>query len=245
VTPSTDELVEYLDLQGSSDMVTKTELRQALRQVGLSISDRNMTYYTSLGLLPPPVRVGRRGGAYPEVVVEQLIWVIRSRDRGLSIEAIKELLPLWRWLIRARTRGCIDLRELELFARRHEAVSTEANLAIPSLVNDVITSCLCGDCLQQLEWILKDGTSFRHSEEKPLQLSFLMAMIDEDTGQAALVAWTQLSFPGFGHPDPGAPTSITLGLPVGVELGLAKGPTPAGRRCSRQPRRQREVLPLD
>ncbi|MEA2901407.1 MAG: MerR family transcriptional regulator, copper efflux regulator [Actinomycetota bacterium] len=240
------ELTEYLDLQDSTEMVTKAEVRQALRDGGLTISDRNLVYYTSLGLVPPAVRVGNRAGTYPQIVIEQLAWVIRSRERGLSLDAIKEVLPVWRWLVWGRTRNCIDLREFELAARRLEP-SIEANYAIPNLVHDVITSCLCGECLQQIEWILKDGTSFRHTEANPLKLSFLLATVDQATGKPHLMAWTQLSFPGLGSPDPSQPTSITLGLPIGLDLPVSRPrerPSGRARGCGRRTTRQREVLPL-
>lgn len=92
----TRELAEYLEMQTSPAFVTKTELFRALRGMGLSISDRNLTYYTSLGLVPPAVRIGGRAGAYPELVVEQLGWVVRARARGQSLDSLKELLVLWR-----------------------------------------------------------------------------------------------------------------------------------------------------
>ncbi|PZS09686.1 MAG: hypothetical protein DLM70_01340 [Chloroflexi bacterium] len=239
------ELSDYLDLQNSTELVTKTELRQGLRDQGLSISDRNLTYYTSVGIIPSAVRFGSRGGAYPRVVVEQLSWAIRARKRGLSIETIRELLPLWQWLVSGRTRGCIDLNEFELIARR-ATLSAEANYAIPTVVNEVIT-CLCGECLQQIEWILKDGSPFHHTPKEPLKLSFILGGLNEDSGMPELLAWTQLSFPGVGHPDPAAPTSITLGLPLGVDLPTQKARSKGssrGRSCNRRTGRQVEALPL-
>jgi DNA-binding transcriptional MerR regulator len=240
------ELTDYFELQVSTEMVTKTELRQGLRDQGLAISDRNLTYYSSIGLVPPAIRIGSRSAAYPRVVVEQLAWVVSSRKRGLSLDAIKELLPLWQSLVGGRTRGVVDLNEFELLARSTQ-LTTEANYAIPSLVSDVIT-CLCGECLQQINWVLKDHTTFHHTEAEPLKLSFLLGGLNEETGQPQLVAWTQLSFPGLGHPDPASPTSIVLGLPVGVQLPLSQTPkrksSSSHRSCNRRTGRQREALPL-
>lgn len=243
----TNELTEYLEMQDGPHFVTKTELRQALRQRGLSISDRNLTYYTTVGLVPPAIRIGGRVGAYPELVVQQLAWVIRARSRGQSIESIKELLPLWRWLIRNRHDRRVDLSELELVARQHE-LSQEANFAVPYLISEALL-CLCQNCLQSIEWGLKDGNSFHHSPEDPLTLSFILGAVNEETGAPEIAAWTQLALPGLGAPDPDGPTSITLGLPVGThfndtDVTWADGNVPCGE--TRRPTRplQEEVLPL-
>jgi len=238
------ELMEYLEMQDSTEMVTKTELRQALRGRGQTISDRNLTYYASIGLVPLAVRVGTRSGAYPRVVIEQLSWVIAARSRGLSIDAIKELLPLWRWLVSNRTRECIDLNEFELVARRDQ-LSDEANFAIPAMVTTVLE--LCPDCLSRVLWVLKDGTTQHHNEDTPLTLNFLHGALDDD-GRPRLVAWTQLTLPGIAGHDPDSPTSITLGLPMNVQLPpptrrqRVASPAPACR--VRRPRGCREALPL-
>jgi len=243
----TSELAEYLEMQDGPHFVTKTELRQALRQRGQTISDRNLTYYSSVGLIPPAIRIGGRVGAYPELVVEQLAWVIRARNRGQSIESIKELLPLWRWLMRNRHDRRIDLSELELVARQHE-LSQEANFAVPYLISEVLL-CLCPNCLQAIEWVLKDGNSFHHSPEDPLALSFILGAVNEETGTPEIAAWTQLALPGLGLLDPNGPTSITLGLPVGAHLNHSNVPWGSGQEpCGDSPRSsrssQKEVLPL-
>lgn len=240
----TGELTDYLEMQEAPDFVTKTELRSALRERGLSLSDRNLTYYTSLGLVPSAVRVGGRTGAYPRVVIEQAAWVIHARDRGQSLDSIRDLLPLWRWLMRSRHARTVDLAELELVARRRN-LSQEANYAIPYLMSEVF-QCLCTDCLHQIEWVLKDGTTFHHSADAPLLLSFVLASVNDETGKPEVLAWTQLQFSGLGHPDPGDPASITLGLPVGVSLSPSAARDAARCRTSRRrPKRyQEEVLPL-
>ncbi len=87
------QFLDYMELQGTNDMVTKTELLEEVRTHGRSISDRTLTYYTSQGLIPGAVRVGSRAGAYPRVVVELLCWIVGARDRGLSVDALRELLP--------------------------------------------------------------------------------------------------------------------------------------------------------
>lgn len=237
------ELSRYFEIQGSPDLVTKAQVLADLRDRGQSISDRNLTYYASVGLIPPAIRIGSRIGAYPEIVIEQLSWVITCRERGLSIEAIRELLPLWQWLS-GHTGDCVDLCEFELMARSAD-LSEEANLAVPFLVDAVMHS-LCGECLQRITWVLKDGSTRQHTEATPVTLSFILGR-QADDGTPRLVSWTQLTLPGIDEADPSAPMSITLGLPVGVELSLSsrrQRPSSSGRVCRRRKQRQLEELPL-
>jgi hypothetical protein len=208
--------LELLELQGSTDLVTKSELKKYVRQQGGQISDRNITYYASVRLIPPAVRIGARGGAYPKVVGELLSWVVRSRDWGLSIEAIRELIPLWRLLMQGRRSGCIDLAEFEYVARANVTLA-EANRAVPFLISDLITS-LCDDCRRKISWLLKDGTMFDASGTEPMTLSFILAELDPNTGDGREIAWTQLQLPGIGSPNADDPTTIVLGVPNGVCL---------------------------
>lgn len=238
------ELSRYFDIQGSPDLVSKAEVRTVLRERGQSITDRNLTYYASLGLIPPAIRIGSRMAAYPEVVVEQLSWVITSRDRGLSIDAIRELLPLWQWLVGGRSQECVDLNEFEVLARR-SGLSDEANLAVPGVVDEVFQS-LCGECRQKVNWVLKDGSTRHHTAATPVILSFMLGRQGDD-GVARLVSWTQLTLPGLGGPDPSGPMSITLGLPLGVPLTILTRPQRLAAQspsCRRRKARQREELPL-
>jgi len=243
------ELSEYIELQGSTEFLTKTELRQALREDGLSLSDRNITYYTSMGLIPSAIRVGGRAGAYPAVVAEQLGWVIRARARGQSIEAIRELVPMWRWLMRHRNEGHVDLAAFERLAREHD-LSQEANFAVPYLVSEVM-QCICGDCFQGIEWVLKDGSTLHHSAATPLTLTFVIGGVNEESGIAEPLAWTQLAFPEMGLPDTDDPACITLGVPIGSRIlppssdmspRIRNRCTPRRSRATRDD--EREALPL-
>lgn len=197
-------------------MVTKTELTQYVRDHGEQISDRNITYYSSMGLIPSAVRIGSRGGAYPKIVGELLRWVIRCRGKGLSIEAIKELLPLWELLVRGRRNGCIDIAEMEYVARENVTLQ-EANWIVPLLFNDLISG-LCQTCRQKILWVLKDGSTVISTDHDPLTLSFVLAEIDPATGQGREVAWTQLRLPGIADVDVDDPRTIVLGIPNGIPL---------------------------
>ena len=130
--------LEYLQLQGSDpELVTKSELLTAVRRRGYSVGDRQLTFYISEGLVPKSVRVGSRAGAYPRIVIELLIWILRAKEGGLSVEAIRELLPVWKFLIRARNDRRIDLNELEYIARQH-VQTIEGSYAIPPVVANVL-----------------------------------------------------------------------------------------------------------
>lgn len=151
--------LEYLQLQGSEpDLVTKSDLLSEVRQVGYRIGERQLSFYVSEGVLPKSVRVGSRAGAYPRIVVELLKWVLRARDGGLTVDAIRELLPVWKLLTRARRDKRLDLGELEYVARQHVR-STEASMAMPVVVSDVLTTC--PDCLgctpANIVVVMKDG----------------------------------------------------------------------------------------
>ncbi|MEI8396050.1 MAG: MerR family transcriptional regulator [Rhodospirillaceae bacterium] len=51
-------------------------------------------YYESVGLLPPPPRTEGNRRFYGQADVDRLVFIRRSREFGLSSEAIKSLLTL-------------------------------------------------------------------------------------------------------------------------------------------------------
>lgn len=149
--------LEYLQLQEGNDLLTKSELITKVRQRGFRISDRQLTFYVSEEILPKSVRVGSRAGVYPVIVAELLTWVLWARDGGTPIEAIRELLPVWKVLIRARKARLLELGELEYVARQH-VNSGEAMLAVPQLVGYVMRA-VCPDCQSEVSLTYKDGTT--------------------------------------------------------------------------------------
>jgi DNA-binding transcriptional MerR regulator len=150
------EFLEFLELDGGEPrLVTKSELLAAVRQRGFPISDRQLTFYVTEGLVPKSVRVGSRAGAYPRLVVSLLTWILRFREMGVPIEAIKELVPTWKFLIRSRNEGRLDLAEFEYVARG-QLESLEAVLAVPALLTDVVSG-FCADCRRRLVIVTKDG----------------------------------------------------------------------------------------
>ncbi len=201
-----------MELQGSTDLMTKTELMEAIRDRGLSISDRTITYYMSERVLPKAVRVGSRAGAYPKIVVDLLGWVLRARERDLAVESIRELLPVWEFLVRSRRSGEVALTELEYIARER-VTSPEANYAVPWLVRQTMG---CSQCAGHVEWILKDNSRIEHADG--MTVTFHLAELDEhDPTVAHRIDWIQLPLPGFA-PDITASDAVILGVPNGVTV---------------------------
>ncbi len=168
--------LEYLQLQGSEpDLVTKSDLLAEVRAVGYRIGERQLSFYVSEGILPKSVRVGSRAGAYPRIVVDLLKWVLRAREGGLTVDAIRELLPVWKFLTRARRDKRLDLGELEYIARQHVR-TTEGSMAMPVLVSHVLTTC--PDCLgcipANVVVVMKDGTE-QNLEDTSTTLGFAIA----------------------------------------------------------------------
>ncbi len=154
-----NSFLEYLQLQGSKpDLVTKSDLMSEVRHVGYRIGERQLSFYVSEGILPKSIRVGSRAGAYPRIVVDLLKWVLRARDGGLTVEAIRELLPVWKLLTRARRDKRLDLGELEYVARQH-VTTTEGSMAMPAVVSDVLRTCPdCQGCTPaDIVVVMKDG----------------------------------------------------------------------------------------
>lgn len=137
---------EYLELQGGDGrLLTKSELLSKVRQAGFSLSPRQLTFYISENLVPQSVRAGSRAGVYPAIVADLMIWILAMRKAGASIEALRELLPIWKFLVRSRTNHLLDIAELELVARQH-AESTEAQYAVPAVVTHVMHRTCCPNC---------------------------------------------------------------------------------------------------
>lgn len=208
--------LEYLQLQGSEpDLVTKSDLLSEVRQVGYRIGERQLSFYVSEGILPKSVRVGSRAGAYPRIVVELLKWVLRAREGGLTVDAIRELLPVWKLLTRARRDKRLDLGELEYVARQHVR-TTEGSMAMPALVSDVLTTCPnCLGCAPAtIVAVMKDGKE-KNLEDINTTLGFAIArQVEVETGgdEATQVRSVWL-----------ARTRITLA--TGVDKDLRTDPT--------------------
>jgi len=203
--------MEYLQLQDSSELVTKSELIQEVRSLGNSVSDRQLTFYVSEGLLPKSVRAGTRAGVYPKIVTELLSWILTSRDRGIPIEAIKELLPVWKFLVRSRREHRLDLGELEYVARQH-VLSVEGAIAVPMLVADVLTD-YCRGCRGDIRIVRKNGEE-RSIDDVETTVGFAFATrVQSESGEES-VRWMgqtrlTLAYVEDFHEDP---TTVLLGI---------------------------------
>jgi DNA-binding transcriptional MerR regulator len=206
--------LEYLQLQGSDpELVTKSELLSAVRQRGYSVGDRQLTFYISEGLVPKSVRVGSRAGAYPRIVIELLIWILRAKEGGLSVEAIRELLPVWKYLIRARNDRRIDLSELEYIARQH-VQTIEGSYAIPPVVGNVLIGSICTECSQGMRLILKDGRE-QSLCDPATTIGFAIARRgDDESGETGptWIARTRMAMVYGFNGIPQDPTTVILGL---------------------------------
>lgn len=212
-----NDFLEYLQLDGGDEprLVTKSELLAEVRERGSSISDRQLTFYVTEGLIPKSVRVGSRAGAYPRVVVDLLVWVLRSREQGLSVDAIKELLPIWKFVMRARRDRRLDLAELEYVARQ-QVTSFEAVTSVPNVVMDVM-SRLCSECLKEVVIVTKDGVD--HSLGAPdTTIGFTAYRMPSPDEEGGPIWWgyRRIVIPTAIDPQED-PSSVVLGLPPGQE----------------------------
>jgi hypothetical protein len=230
--------LEYLQLQGSDpDLVTKSELIAEVRHRGYSIGERQLSFYVTEGILPKSVRVGSRAGAYPRIVVNLLSWVLRARDGGVTVDAIRELLPVWKLLVRARRDKLLDLAELEYVARQH-VTSVEGSMTIPAVVSDVLTTCEnCMGCIPpDIEVLMKDGTK-RNLSDRETTLGFAIAKRLEPEGEDS-----ELAGADSGRSTWFARTRITLAAAAGdvrsdpttVILGISPTDAPPEDRAGRQ-----------
>ena len=247
---------DLFDIQGSDQTTTPTELLDQLREYGRRVTKRTLGFWQESGLLPAALRVGARGGVYPQSVVDLAVFVADLKERGASLDVIGELLPIWRHLAAAQADGHVDIAAFERHARSAN-LSREANTQIPFLVEHA-TLGLCDNCLAAVQWEMKDGNIVDGASG--LKLRFAIGQVSSDDGLGDLIAWTQLTLPGLGDiPDIDDPALVVLGLPNGIELRRpCCDSTDLGRRT--RPRRsdcrvrtarvrrsrasQKEVLPL-
>lgn len=217
------DFAEYLEIQGTIDMVPKTELIRQLRASGRSISDRTLTYYISEEVLPRSARVGSRQGVFPRIVVRLAMFVLDARDRRLPLEAIRELVLVWKELMRSRyTDGIIDLAQLELIART-QVKSLEANEAVPWTVLSILHPG-CWVCGNQVRVLDKSGQFIEPAGHDTI--NFLITTFDEQAQVATPIAYTQLRLPGIGMNLADDPRTVILGSPIGVKICEALAPTP-------------------
>lgn len=220
------EFLEYLELQDNLDMVSKSDLLESVRTRGGRVTDRQLTTYISEGLVPRSARIGSRSGAFPKIVVDLLHWIDNSRQRGLAVEAIKELVPLWKFLMRAVRAKDLNLTEFEYVARQFVR-SPEAGFAVPNLF-DWCLPCPYHDneSLAAIQVTLKDGRVIDPASDSFIPLAFTLFEDLDDGEEPLLLAHTRYAIPlGYDH----ISDAIILGLPNGVEVPVEKAMVELGR----------------
>jgi DNA-binding transcriptional MerR regulator len=206
------EFMELLEIQGTLDLVSKSDLIGEVRRHGGHVTDRQLTTYVTEGLVPKSARLGSRGGAYPRIVIDLVTFISLSRIRGLSLQAIRELLPVWRYLQRAVRAKEILLGELEYVSRQHVS-APEAVFAIPSMIREMLPCPYCsGDELRDIKFLDKNGDVLA---TQPVTIGFVMAQQDE-TGRAEPVAMMRIALPLSDEAD--NPSTLILGVPNGTPL---------------------------
>jgi DNA-binding transcriptional MerR regulator len=207
------EFLEYLELQDSLDMVTKSELLDSVRARGARVTDRQLTTYISEGLVPRSARIGSRSGAFPKIVIDVLLWVDSCRQRGVPLEAIRELVPLYKFLKRAVRTKELDFTEFEYVARQFVR-SPEAGYAVPGLIEWCLPCPVHEtDALTSIRFKMKGGDIVDPAVDRFIPLSFTLYDSEDDE-------WFERSsyryaIPlGFDHHR----EDIVLGLPIGQDV---------------------------
>lgn len=179
MTDETDFL-ELLKLQDSLDLVTKSEVIEWAKKHHLTLTNRRLTSLIAEGLLPKTARIGSRGGAFPKMVQEQLRFVIRWRDRGLSVSALRELLPVWRYMVRAVRQHEVDIALLESVAV--DSVETEEALyALPAVILQTLPCPNCeGESLSEIKFRMKDGVVMSRGADDNISIGFVNIGIKGD-----------------------------------------------------------------
>ncbi|MCC6227070.1 MAG: hypothetical protein IT195_11790 [Microthrixaceae bacterium] len=215
MTDETD-FIEYMQIQGTTELITKTELLAEVRSRGLQISERTLTFYATKGIIPKAARIGTRTGVYPRIVVELLSLALLNRQRNASIDATLQLIPLWKLIARGAISGDLDLAEIEYVARQHVTLP-DANFVFPFMMKEILSYLSPRDS-DAILWRLKNGESVRQTRSDSFEVTFLLGATDE-LGVARVIAWTQLKLPGFDDEFVvDDPQTIILGVPVGVSI---------------------------
>lgn len=212
-----NDFMTLLELQDSLEMITKTELLDQARKEGIPMSDRQLTALATDGLIPKSARIGSRSGAYPKVVLDQLKFVKRWRGRGMSVPAVKELLPIWRYMLRARRGREVSLAEFEFIARTSITLP-EAWFSAPIVMQE---SLPCPNCtapaLADMTFLLKNGERQCVTDDgTTVSFGFVMFTEDEETHEVRKVTSMRMAVPGVNEET--NPSSIILGIPTGVEI---------------------------
>lgn len=188
------EFLELLRVQDSLDMISKSELIDWAKKHRMALTDRKLTSFMTEGLLPKTARIGSRGGAYPAIAKDQLKFVLRWRSRGTSVTAIKELLPVWRFMTSAVRRHEVDLAELEDLVQQ-TVHSDQALHTLPNVIQDALPcpNCKSGE-LSDIKFRFKDDTVRSRGANDDVSFAVLFEETDGD-GECTSMMIARITLP--------------------------------------------------
>lgn len=208
--------MELLSLQSSEVLISKAELLDKIRCSGRVLTERTLTYYTEEDLIPKPARFGR-SAAFPAIAAQLVSMVVDAKSRSLSSSSIRELVVLWKILIRERQHEhSLHLDTLEEVART-QVRSEEASASIPWLV-DLVLNTACSDCVGTVMVFDKLGRPIDQSGSSAEWINFMLTRFDPDLGKARLVGHVQLTLPGMAAPTAKDPRTVVIGTVPGTEI---------------------------
>lgn len=122
--------------------------------VATGVSAKMIRYYESVGLLPAAQRTEAGYRVYSDADLHTLRFIRRARDLGFSLEAIAELLALWR----DRSRQSADVKRL---AEAQIASLTEKISAMQAMVGTLshLAHCCHGDARPECPILAELATS--------------------------------------------------------------------------------------
>ncbi len=150
------------------------------------------------------------------MVTDQLWFVSRQRRRGMSVSALRQLLPLWRFMKRSVKNKLVSLNELEEVAA-NTLTSEEAMYAAPGVVQQSVP---CPRCKKRqysgLKFEMKDGSVRSVGSGDDVSIGFVLAIRDSETSKLCDTTTMRIAFTRTdeGHNE----TSIILGLKPGENL---------------------------
>jgi MerR family copper efflux transcriptional regulator len=133
-------------------MSTTIPIAEAARRSGFPAS--TLRYYEDIGLVPPAGRTDAGYRYYDDTALARLSFVARSKQLGLSLEEVAEVLPAWEGdrcePVQARLRDLVDGKIVDAQQRIAELVALTADLQRaasvlhgPSPEGPCDSSCAC------------------------------------------------------------------------------------------------------
>lgn len=204
-----DEFADLLRLQGNLELVSKEAMLRSVREHGVEISERQLTTFVTAGLVPKSARMGSKSGVYPAIVVELLTWIGEARERNLSFEAIRALIPIWKAVKAATASGELDLAMIEQLAVPGH-LPIEAAYALPGVLQAALPCPSCEtDKLRLLTLVGTDGVRHIVADKDTISIGFAIFRphVDGPDECADVIARRSIT---LLPPDPLSPLTVRL-----------------------------------